>query len=158
MRRHFAQLVHKAMAIEPRLFVVTADMGYKMWDAVARDYPRRFVNVGAAEQLMIGACVGMARRGVIPIAYSITPFLLLRPFELLRTYVDHERAHIVLAGAGRGSDYEHDGVSHYAGDDTQVLQALPNVTPYWPCTNEELSENFRRALADRHPAYINLRR
>jgi len=158
MRQHFAEIVHAEMAVNESVFVVTADMGYKMWDAVAQDYPRRFVNVGAAEQLMIGVCAGMSLQGMIPIAYSITPFLLMRPFELLRTYVSHERIKMILAGSGRGTDYAHDGISHFAGDDAQVLKALPNITPYWPETHEALTVNFQAAVSGTGPSYINLRR
>jgi transketolase len=158
MRRHFAQLVEKTMMIDRRLVVVTADLGYGMWDVVRDDYPQRFVNVGAAEQLMVGVCVGLALRGLRPIAYSITPFLLYRPFELIRNYVDHENLPVLLVGSGRGDDYAHDGFSHYAGDDVSMLAAFKNLTVYWPTSVEEMTEHFQEILAGTCPAYLNLRR
>ena len=91
MRKCFADALHSQMAENRKIWVITADLGYKMWDRVREDYPDRFINVGAAEQVMVGIGIGLALEGKIPILYSITPFLLYRPFESIRNYIDREK-------------------------------------------------------------------
>ena len=82
MRAVFAKNIHSEMKKNSDIWVIVNDLGYKMWDDVRRDFPERFINTGAAEQSMIGIAVGLALEGKIPVVYSITTFLLYRPFEV----------------------------------------------------------------------------
>ena len=132
MRRCFADILHQQMARNKDIWVITADLGYKMWDKIREDYPQRFLNVGASEQAMMGIAVGLALEGKIPVVYSITPFLLYRAFETLRNYVDHERIPVKLIGSGRDRDYVHDGFSHWAEEDRDILKILNNIESRWP--------------------------
>ena len=79
MRAKFAYEIHLRMTTEERIFVVTGDLGYKMWDQVKRDFPDRFINVGAAEQVLVGVSVGLALRGKIPFALLILEILIRPP-------------------------------------------------------------------------------
>jgi transketolase len=158
MRRAFAEILHAEMAAHPGVVLLTADLGYKMWDRIAADYPDRFYNVGAAEQAMVGMAVGLALAGRIPICYSITPFVLCRPFELVRLYLDHERVPVKLVGSGRGRDYAHDGFTHWADDDRAILHLFPAVQCYWPETAADLAAVVPGLLANDQPSYLNLRR
>src|SRR5260221_5103862 len=90
---------------------------------------------------MVGIACGLALEGKIPFVYSITPFLLYRPFELLRTYVDHEHIPIKLIGSGRDTDYKHDGYSHDATDVLTIINTLPNIVQYWPEDKETVADN-----------------
>ena len=74
------------------IFLLTGDLGYNLWDNIKIDFKDRFINAGSSEQLMMGMAIGLAMDGKIPIVYSITPFLLYRPFELIRNYVNHEKS------------------------------------------------------------------
>lgn len=158
MRRTFAKLVFKEMYKNPNLYVVTADLGYKMWDMVRDAFPNRFFNVGAAEQLMIGVAIGLTLERKIVITYSITPFLLFRPAELIRTYINHENIPVKLVGSGRGKEYEHDGISHWATSDSTFVNLFKNIKSYRPCSIEELELNFLEFLYNNKPSYLNLRR
>ena len=128
-----------------------------MLDDIFRDFPDRAINVGASEQLMIGLAVGLAYSGLEPVCYSITPFLLYRPFEMIRLYLDHENATVKLVGSGRDKDYGHDGFTHWAVDDVDICKvAFPKVRPYKPLKlTEDLVEEF---LTRPGPAYLNLSR
>ena len=84
MRRHFSELLHKEMSRNKDIILLTGDLGYGLWDKIRLDYSNRFYNVGSSEQLMLGMAAGAAMEGKIPIVYSITPFLLYRPFEFIR--------------------------------------------------------------------------
>ncbi|MFH1826930.1 MAG: hypothetical protein ABH812_00650 [bacterium] len=158
MRGYFAYFVHEHMATNKKIWVVCGDLGYKMWDTVANDYPDRFINTGASEQAMVGIAVGLALEGKIPIVYSITPFLLYRPFETIRNYIDREKIPVILAGAGRDKDYLHDGFSHWAEEDKKVMNLFKNITSVWPKTKEDISALVTTVIKSNKPWYINLRK
>jgi transketolase len=158
MRRECAALLLEEMSVNDRIRVITADLGFGVLDHIRTAYPDRFYNVGAAEQLMIGAAVGMADSGLIPVCYSMSSFILYRPFEFLRNYVDYERIPVKLIGSGRDKDYSHDGISHWAHDDEKVLRALPNIEVFKPGSLAELEMIWPEFINSNEPAYLNLRR
>lgn len=159
MRKTFAQLLTSFMARESKAHFMTADLGYKLFDDILTSHPHRAYNTGAAEQLMLGAAVGMALDGnCIPICYSITPFLLYRPFEIIRNYVNYENLPVKLIGSGRDRDYAHDGFSHWAEDDKDILKLFSNIEVVHPNTPAELTDSFESLMYSKKPVYINLKR
>ena len=158
MRGWFAYELHALMRDDSRIWVVTGDLGFGMFDKVKRDFPERFVNVGAAEQAMVGVGVGLAIEGKIPVVYSITPFLLYRPFEAIRNYLNRDGIPVKLVGSGRNRDYGHDGFSHWAEEDRRVMQIFSGIEAFWPETKEEVPEILDLVLASSRPCYLNLRK
>lgn len=158
MRREFFKYLYELMKENPNIWVVTGDLGYGGFDRIRDEFPDRFINTGAAEQAMMGIACGLAIEGKIPVVYSITPFLLYRPFETLRTYVNHEQIPVKLIGSGRDKDYAHDGFSHYAGDDKRFLRELTKIQAYWPEHKEDIGELLENTLYNGKPVYINLSR
>lgn len=156
MRRVFADCLHQEMSANKKIWVLAGDLGYKMWDPIRADYPGRFINVGAAEQVLIDIAVGLALEGKIPFVYSITPFLLYRPFEGIRNYIDHERIPVKLIGCGRGRDYYHDGFSHWAEEDRKVMGIFRNIRAYWPEKNSQLPALIKKMVRSPVPFYVNL--
>src|SRR5690242_17443014 len=112
MRRELFVYLYELMKQNPKIWAITGDLGYIGFDKIRDEFPDRFINTGAAEVAMMDIAIGLALGGVVPVVYSITPFLLYRPFESLRTYINHEKIPVVMIGSGRDSDYEHDGFSH----------------------------------------------
>lgn len=158
MRKLFAKLIIEEMNKTKNIHFITADLGFGILDECKKTFKDRFYNTGAAEQLMIGIAIGLTENKKIPICYSITPFLLYRPFEFLRNYVNYENLPVKLVGAGRNKDYSHDGISHWAEDDELVLKSLPNIKIYKPKDNNELEQIFSEFLYSDKPCYLNLRR
>ena len=158
MRNTFASLLHEEMFRNKDVRFITADLGYGIFDKVREDFPNSTYNVGAAEQLMLGVAIGMSQEGLVPVCYSMSSFVLYRPFEFIRNYLNHEGANVKLVGSGRDQDYEHDGISHWAHDDELILRALPNIKIYKPKTLEELELNFREFIDNNEPSYFNLQR
>ena len=152
MRKQFAELLHTIMTENEKIILLTADLGYGMFDKIREDFPNRFYNVGASEQLMIGVAVGLTYTGKIPVCYSITPFLLYRPFEMIRNYVNHEKAPIKLIGGGRNKDYAHDGFTHHADDDTEVMSIFKNIK----CVKQNDFTGVKEHILSDEPVYINL--
>jgi transketolase len=158
MRKECITLLAAEMVKNDDIIVLTADLGFGVLDLVKDSFPSRFHNVGAAEQLMIGAGIGLAEQGKIPVCYSMSSFILYRPFEFLRNYVNAENIPVKLIGSGRNKDYSHDGLSHWAHDDEQVLAVLPNIKIYKPKSIQELEDQFEEFLYSDKPAYLNLTR
>jgi len=160
MRGWWGYELHGKMADDDRLYVVTGDLGFGLFDYIRRDFPDRFVNTGAAEQAMMGIGIGLAQEGKIPIVYSITTFLIYRPFELIRNYVNHENLPVKLAGSGRGAEtYAHDGFSHNATDIPQIITAsFPNIIQFYPDTKEEIPQLMDKFLYNDKPSFISLRK
>jgi len=156
MRKEFANLLLEETKTNSNIIVLTGDLGYKMWDEYKEQFPCNFYNLGSAEQLMIGTAIGLSYTGKIPICYSITPFLLYRPFELIRNYINYEQVPIKLIGSGRNKEYEHDGISHWAEDDKNIMNNFTNIITWKPNTLEELIEGFKEFLYSKKPYYLNL--
>lgn len=158
MRRLFAELLLKEMHCNQRIVLVSADMGFGIWDEVRDKYVDRFFNVGAAEQAGAGICVGMALSGKIPIFYSITSFLLCRPFEFWRNYMAYEGVGVKLVGSGRDQDYLHDGFTHWAADDHAIMALWPGIQAFWPNDESDLRKIVSPFLLSNGPSYLNLKR
>ena len=151
MRKEFADKLYELMQKDKDVYFVTGDLGYGIFDKICQDFPERFINTGAAEQAMMGVAIGLTLKGKKVFVYSITPFLLYRAFEAIRTYINHEKIPVILVGSGRGNDYEHDGFSHYAGDDELFLQHFENIKRFTTFADLE-------TLITEAPCYLNLKR
>lgn len=158
MRKQFAQMLFDEMAKNEDIYLITGDLGYGLWDQVRDTYPNRFYNVGSSEMAMMGMGIGLAMDGKIPYVYSITPFAIYRPFEMIRNYVDHEKIPVNIIGGGRDRDYGYLGFSHWSEDDMSILQALQNLVKFKPADDVELREAFDLSLTKKVPLYINLKR
>ena len=79
MRQAFVQTLTELAARDPRILLLTGDLGYLALEPFADQFPGRFFNVGVAEQNMVGLATGLAEAGFIPFVYSIVPFAVLRP-------------------------------------------------------------------------------
>lgn len=156
MRRTFRDLVTVEMRENKNIFLLVGDVGYGLFDDLRKEFPNRVINPGASEQLMIGMAVGMAMEGIIPVVYSITPFVLYRPFEFIRNYVNYENIPVKLVGSGRNDDYGVCGFSHYACEDQQVLSLFPNIKTFRPKDKGDI--NIKEFLYNQSPSYINLSR
>ena len=87
-RRKFKELFTEEMKQNDNIILLVGDVGYKIFDHLREEFPSRVINAGASEQLMIGMAAGLAMDGKIPVCYSITPFVLYRPFEFIRNYLN----------------------------------------------------------------------
>lgn len=158
MRRTFFQELYKHMKKDKNIYALTGDLGYGGFDRIRDEFPDRFINCGAAEQAMMGMAVGLALKGKIPVVYSITTFLLYRPFETIRTYINHETIPVKMVGSGRDKDYAHDGISHWSEDAKAILEHFDNICTQWPETKEEIPELMENFLYCPAPHFLSLRR
>lgn len=158
MRKLFCEMLFDEMSVNKDIYLITGDLGYGLWDNIRDTYPDRFYNVGSSEMVMMGAGIGLAMEGKIPFVYSITPFAIYRPFEMIRNYVDHEKIAVNIVGGGRDRDYGYLGFSHWAEDDKKILSSFDNLKLYHPESDQELSLCFRNMINSPHPCYLNLKK
>ena len=158
VRKKFTELLYNEMALDSRIVLVVGDLGWKQFDQHRLTYPDRFINVGAAEQLMVGSAVGMALEGKIPIVYSMTPFTIYRPFEFIRNHLERDQIPVKLFGAGRDYDYDWLGWSHWAHDDKEHMSGFKNIIKLWHKDSEEMSSLFKNIIYSDKPHYVNLSR
>lgn len=158
MRRTFQKELLKEMQENKDIFLLVGDLGYKMFDSHFAAFPERAINAGAAEQAMLDIAVGLAYDGKIPVCYSITPFLIYRPFETIRTYINHEELPVKLVASGRDKDYEHDGISHWAEDVAPYLDYFTNIIKYWPRDKKDVKTWTHEILFNKKPSFISLAR
>ena len=157
MRTLFAKELLKYAKKNKNIVVVSFDLGYKMWDDFSK-LPGQFYNVGSSEQAGIGIAVGLALSGKKVFCYSITNFLIYRPFEFIRFYINKEKIPIKLVASGRDRDYLDLGFSHWSEDDREVLKIFSNIKAFWPDNVEEIPLLVKEMITDNNPWYINLKR
>lgn len=156
MRKQFVDILFEEMKENDKIFLLTGDIGYGVLDTIRDTFPTRFKNVGSCEQLMIGMAIGLYYEGFIPICYTITPFVIYRPYEMLRNYINHENIPIKLIGTGRNKDYTNQGITHWAEDDLLCLEPFENILKMKP---DVLTHALvKEILYNEKPTYLNLSR
>ncbi len=158
MRNEFAETFFEAAATDERLCVVVADISPAgAMDRFRKTYPKRFINTGVAEQIMIGLVAGMALRGLRPFAYTIATFALFRPFEFVRDDLAYQNLPVTVVGMGGGVAYANHGGTHLAQEDVAVAAAIPNMSVLAPCDPAETRAATHWCIGQtRGPVYLRL--
>lgn len=158
IRGWFGRALYFEMQQNPNILLFTADLGYGLLDRIRDDFPKQFYNFGASEQCMIGAAVGATLSGKTVFCYSITTFLIYRPFEWIRNFMWHDEIPVRLIGSGMNNDYEHDGITHQPYEVGDVLDNFPNINQFYPSTKEEIPYIVRSMVEVDRPAFLCLHR
>ncbi|MCC7448049.1 MAG: 1-deoxy-D-xylulose-5-phosphate synthase [Anaerolineae bacterium] len=132
MRGAFAKTVTELAARDPRVLLLTADLGYMALEVFSDKFPERFINVGVAEQNMVGVATGLADAGFIPFLYSIVTFAALRPYEFIRNGPILHQFPVRIAGVGGGFEYGPAGPTHHGLEDVGVMRVQPGITVIAP--------------------------
>lgn len=123
---------------DPRVVLLTGDLGFSVVEPFADRLPDRFVNVGVAEQNLVGLATGLAEAGLLPFTYSLASFTALRPYEFIRNGPVLHRLPVRLIGVGGGFDYGVQGATHHGLEDLGVLRLLPGLTVLAPADTAQL--------------------
>jgi transketolase len=158
MRSEFIRGITAAARRDSRIMLLTADLGFKLFDEFAAEFPGRFLNVGVAETNMIGVAAGLALGGMRPFAYSIAPFATLRCLEHIRNDVCYHKLPVTIVGLGAGYSYGHNGPSHHALEDIAVMRALANMTVVCPGDPVEVELAVAAASSYGAPLYLRIGR
>ena len=154
MRRRFGKVITELADRDENIIVLVGDIGYRVFDEFREKYPDRFINLGICEQSMIGVSAGMALEGLKPWVYTITPFLIERPFEQLKLDIDQQNANVKLVGF---SDYPTLGPTHRELDGEKIIQLFNNISSFFPKDGDETQSMVYEAYEKNGPAFISLK-
>jgi transketolase len=128
MRNAFIGALLEIAEADSRVVFLTGDLGFMVLEPFAERIPERFLNVGVAEQNMVGLATGLAESGYIPFVYSIGTFASMRAYEFIRNGPLLHSLPVRIVGVGAGLDYGHNGITHYALEDVAIMRAQPDMT------------------------------
>ena len=141
---------------DPRIVLLTADLGFMALEPFQEAFPERFFNVGVSEQNMVGIATGLAEAGMVPFVYSIAPFATLRPYEFIRNGPLVHRLPVRVVGIGGGMEYGPNGISHYSLEDVAVMRAQPGMTVIVPADHLQAREALLATTTVPGPIYFRL--
>jgi transketolase len=156
LRKAFIDAMSSLAAADERVLLLTGDLGYMVMEPFRERFPDRFINVGVAEQNMIGLATGLAEAGFVPYTYSIATFASLRPFEFIRNGPVLHHLPVRMVGMGMGFEYGHGGPSHYALEDVAALRTFPGLTVVIPADSPQTTAALRATHDLAGPVYYSL--
>ena len=154
MRRSFGEIITELADRDDKIYIIVGDIGYRVFDEFREKHPDRFINMGICEQSMIGVSAGMALEGLKPWVYTITPFLIERPFEQIKLDIDQQNVNVKLVGF---SDYPKLGPTHTELSGEKLMKLFKNITSYFPENGEETIQSVNEAFNNIGPAFISLK-
>ena len=158
MRDAFTRALMREAAKDPKLTLVTGDLGFGVLKPFWETYPEQFINAGIAEQAMTGLAAGLARTGRTVLTYSIGNFPTLRCLEQIRNDCAYHDANVKVVCVGGGFVYGSLGMSHHATEDMAILRALPGVTVFTPGDPHEVEAIVPIMLKTPGTCYLRLGR
>ena len=156
MRKEFVDELVAYAERDERVMLLTGDLGYSVIEPFAQRFPTRFLNVGVAEQNMVGVATGLADAGYIPFVWSIATFASMRAYEFVRNGPALHQLPVRIVGVGGGLEYGHNGVTHYALEDVAVMRAQPDVCVIAPADHLQTRAALRATGGIAGPVYFRL--
>jgi len=157
MRGSFSLAVEELVKTEPSLFVITADLGLLTGLSRFKEkYPDHFLNVGIAEQNMIGIAAGMAKEGMNVFVTTYSNFLSMRAYEQIRIQLGYMDLNVKVVGTGSGLAMGMSGNTHYGIEDISLIRAVPGFTLVSPSDGLETVKVMHEILKYNCPVYVRL--
>lgn len=156
MRTAFIKTLEKLAEKNKDIYLLVGDVGFSVIEDFKKKYGKRFIDVGIAEQNMIGVAAGMALSKKIPFIYSIIPFATMRCFEQIRNDVCYQNLDVKIVGVGSGFAYGSAGSTHHAIEDIAIMKVLPNMTIICPGDPLESQKAIEQSVSQKGPVYIRL--
>lgn len=156
MRKVFANTLIKLAEKDPKICFLTPDMGYSIIDDFQIKFPKRYFNLGIAEQNVIAVAAGMALSGYKPYVYSVIPFIVHRCLEQIRVNISYANLNVKVIGIGAGFEYGVVGATHHGTEDITIMRSLPNFEVYSPGNFYEMEEITKLTAQNNKPTYIRI--
>lgn len=159
MRDGYGKALIELCEENEKVMVLDADVAKSTRTVWVREkYPDHFMDMGIAEQDMIGTASGLALGGMIPFCSTYGVFLAGRAWDQIRTTVCYNHLNVKLAGAHAGISVGPDGATHQALEDVAIMRVLPEMTVIVPCDAEETRKATLAMAAMKGPCYIRFGR
>ena len=156
MRGDFFNRLHEEMKNNENIFFLMGDTGYNLVEPLFEEFPERTLNVGVAEQNLIGIAAGLCNLGYKPICYGITNFMIHRCLEQIRNDLCMHDYPVVIVGTSTGLDNGALWATHYMVDDIGCVKPFPNMHIYSPSSVESIDKIFDEVINLKHPAYVRI--
>jgi transketolase len=156
MRGAFVRGLVEVAASDRRVVLLTADLGFMALEPFANANPGRFLNVGVAEQDMVGVACGLAEAGFLPFCYSIATFASMRAYEFFRSAAVLHRLPVRIVGVGGGFEYGPAGASHHGLEDIALMRTQPDVTVIAPADYQQMLSALRATWDLDGPIYYRI--
>ena len=154
MRNRFGEVISKLADKNENIIIIVADIGYRVFDDFREKYPERFINMCICEQSIISVASGMALEGLQPWVYTITPFLIERPFEQIKLDIDHQNVNVNLVGY---ADYPNLGPTHAELNAKKTMELFNNIESFFPSDGDETEKMIFQAYERKGPSFISLK-
>ena len=159
MRQTLAGALVERAKTDDRIVVIEADlMSCHATKVFKQEFPERFVNVGIAEQNMIGIAAGMSTMGKIPFAYSFGPFATRRCYDQIFISVAYARQNVKIVGTDPGVLAEYNGGTHMPFEDMALMRAIPHMVCFEPVDATMLEKAVDQIVDYQGAVYIRLQR
>jgi transketolase len=156
VRDTFIKRLTEIAARDPRVLLITGDLGFGVLTEFAKRYPKQYLNAGVAEQNMTGLATGLAMEGRTVFTYSIGNFPTLRCLEQIRNDACYHDANVKVVAIGGGFSYGALGISHHATEDLAIMRALPDITVVAPGDDWETEEATDALVTTPGTCYLRL--
>lgn len=158
-RDAFAEELAALARQDERIVVVCNDsIGSSKLGAFQKEFPERLINVGIAEQNLIGVGAGLANGGMIPVVSGASPFLTARSLEQVKADLAYSQYPVIMAAQSPGMSYGELGPTHHSIEDLAFMRALPGMDIIVPADRRETSQAVRLAVNAGHPTFIRVGR
>ncbi len=156
MRNAFAAELTALAQTDPRIVLLSGDIGNRLFNEFKERFPARFFNCGVAEANMTSMAAGMALSGLRPITYTIAPFVTTRCLEQIRVDICYHHVPVTIVGVGAGLSYAGLGATHHSCEDIGFLRMLPGMTVICPGDSVETRLALHSAMKQDNPVYIRI--
>lgn len=154
MRRTFGKVISELAKKDKKIILIVGDIGYGIFDDFRKEHPKRFFNLGICEQSIIGIASGAALQGLKPWVYTITPFLIERPFEQIKLDIDQQKANVKLVGF---ADYPSLGPTHSELNGKKLMSLMKNIKSYYPKNGNDTKKIITRISKINGPSFVSLK-
>ena len=154
MRRRFGKILTKLAREDKSIILIVADIGYGIFNDFRKEHPDRFFNLGICEQSIIGVAAGAALQGLKPWVYTITPFLIERPFEQIKLDIDQQKTNVNLVGF---ADYPSLGPTHSELNDKKLMKLMKNIKSFYPKNGSETEVLIKKTHKIKGPTFLSLK-
>lgn len=156
MRHPFFKRLEDVAAGNKDIYLLTGDLGFKLFDSFKEQYPDRFIDVGVAESNMVGISAGLSLSGKNVYCYSIIPFLVMRAYEQIRVDIAYNNLNVKFVGVGAGFSYGMEGFTHFGIEDLSLMRSMPNMNVVAPACIEDAVQLAEISSDFPNPLYIRL--